>query len=236
MFGAVPTTVVVGGSGAASATGGGSSNLLQYSSQTPAVCSVNQVTGIVTGKAAGQCTIAADQTGDANYNAATEVTKNITVGKGSQVISFGIVPSVIVGGNGTVAATGGVSGNPVTFSSTTTGVCTVSGSTVTGVSAGSCSISADQSGNVDYNAAPQATQSFEVVIGPKLTIVNDYATGGTIFSDSVGIACGQTCTANFATGKPVKLIAIPAIGYQFSGWGGACSGYANYCTLTMDAA
>ena len=41
-----------------------------------------------------------------------------------------------VGGTGTVSATGGGSGNAVTFSSTTTGVCTVSGSTVSGVSAG----------------------------------------------------------------------------------------------------
>ena len=50
----------------------------------------------------------------------------------------------------------------LTFTSTTTGVCTVTGSTVTIVAAGTCSITANQSGNANYAAAPQIQQSFTV--------------------------------------------------------------------------
>jgi len=43
----------------------------------------------------------------------------------------------------------------------------VSGKTVTLVSAGTCSISADQAGNANYSAAPQVTQSFAVSLAPQ---------------------------------------------------------------------
>jgi hypothetical protein len=74
---------------------------------------------------------------------------------------------VVVGGTGAVSATGGASGNPVTFSSLTAGVCTtggVNGATVTGVSLGTCTIAANQAGNANYTAAPQVTQSFAVTL------------------------------------------------------------------------
>ena len=48
------------------------------------------------------------------------------------------------------------------FSSTTTGVCTVAGSTVTFRSAGTCRIAADQAGDADYDAAATVTQSIGV--------------------------------------------------------------------------
>ncbi|CAK0769840.1 hypothetical protein CCP3SC15_30058 [Gammaproteobacteria bacterium] len=66
----------------------------------------------------------------------------IGVGKTNQTITFGVTPitfgtapTVAVGGSGTLSATGSLSGSPVTFSATTPSVCTVSGSTVTGVTA-----------------------------------------------------------------------------------------------------
>jgi Dockerin type I domain/Putative Ig domain/Fibronectin type III domain len=82
-----------------------------------------------------------------------------------QSIVFGMAPEIVVGGTGVVAATGGASGNPVVFSSTTPAVCTVSGtngSTVTGLSAGSCTIAANQAGNSNYNPAPPVTQTFAI--------------------------------------------------------------------------
>ncbi len=176
-------------------------------------------------------------TNTANYNTASG-TVNVTVNKAGQTISFGAAPTVIVGGTGTVSATS-TSGLTVTFGSTTPAVCTTSGingSTVTGVVAGSCTIAANQAGNANYNDAPQVTQSFNVTAGFGLTVINLNPAGGTITSDTGGIVCGATCNANFATGTSVTLTAIPVTGYQFSGWGGACFGYGNSCTLTMDAA
>src|ERR1700722_12481201 len=84
---------------------------------------------------------------------------------GSQAIAFtsrAPTTAVVGGPSYVVAATGGASGNPVTFSSATSGVCTVSGSTVSFVGAGMCTLDANQAGNSDYAPAPTATQSFAV--------------------------------------------------------------------------
>ena len=79
----------------------------------------------------------------------------------SQAITFGSAPSVVVGGTGTVSAAAS-SGLPVSFASVTPAVCTISGSTVSGTSAGTCTIAADQAGNANYAAAPQVLHSFTI--------------------------------------------------------------------------
>ena len=166
VFSGVPA-IVVGGTTTLSATGGASGNPVTFSSQTAGVCTVSGNT--LTGVTAGTCTIAADQAGNANYGAAPQVTQTITstitVGKDAQTITFGAAPSLWIGATATLNATGGGSGNPVTFTSQTTGVCTTggtNGSLVTAVAAGSCTIAANQAGNTNYNAAPQTAQSFAV--------------------------------------------------------------------------
>lgn len=79
-FGSAPA-ITVGGTGTVSATA--TSGLpVTYSSLTAGVCSVSGNT--ITGIAAGTCSIAANQAGNASYNAATQVTQNITIGVASQ--------------------------------------------------------------------------------------------------------------------------------------------------------
>src|SRR5437588_85605 len=83
-----------------------------------------------------------------------------------QTITFtSTAPSgAIVGGpTYTVTATAS-SGLPVSLSidATSTGICTISGSTVSFTAAGACTIDADQAGNAGYQPAPQAQQSFSV--------------------------------------------------------------------------
>jgi hypothetical protein len=48
------------------------------------------------------------------------------------------------------------------MASSTTGVCTVSGTTVTLVSDGTCTITATQAGNANFSAATPVSQSFNV--------------------------------------------------------------------------
>ncbi len=145
------------------ATGGASGNPVTFSSGTPGVCTVTGST--VTLDHAGTCTVDADQAGDADYQAAPTAGQSFAVGKDPQSITFtSTAPAdARVGGPAyTVTATGGGSGNPVTFSSGTPGVCTVTGATVTLDHAGTCTIDADQAGDADYQAAPTAGQSFAV--------------------------------------------------------------------------
>lgn len=58
------------------------------------------------------------------------------------------------------------SGLTVSFTSATPAVCTVSGTSVSYVAAGTCTVNADQGGNALWAAAPQATQSFLVTTAP----------------------------------------------------------------------
>ncbi len=56
---------------------------------------------------------------------------------------------------------------------------------------------------------------------------------GTVTSDPPGIDCGTDCSEIYSSGTSVTLTATPSSGYQFSGWGGACSGSTALCTVTM---
>ncbi|MBK7658571.1 MAG: hypothetical protein IPJ28_05210 [Betaproteobacteria bacterium] len=78
-------------------------------------------------------------------------------GKAGQTIAFGAAPTIALGSSGYVAATAS-SGLLPTYTSTTPSVCTVSGNRVAAVATGTCIVAANQAGNANYNAAPQATQ------------------------------------------------------------------------------
>jgi hypothetical protein len=84
----------------------------------------------------------------------------------SQSIIFTSVPpaSPATGDTYRVAAKGGASGNPVTFTidSPSTSICSISGSTVTFNQPGSCVIDADEAGNAKYRPAPQVQQAITV--------------------------------------------------------------------------
>ncbi len=133
---------------------------VSFASTTPAVCTVSGAT--VTLVAVGTCTIRATQAGNANYAAATPVNRSFQVTPESQTITFGALSNQTLGtAPFTVSATAS-SGLAVSFASTTSTVCTVSGATVTLVAVGTCTIQATQAGNANYAAATPVNQSFQV--------------------------------------------------------------------------
>lgn len=67
-----------------------------------------------------------------------------------------------------------------------------------------------------------------------LTVTLVGAGTGTVTSTPAGISCPQTCTATFAPGTAVSLIAAPGLGASFGGWTGACRLAATVCALTTD--
>lgn len=207
-----PSGATFGGSYAASAAGGGSGNTVTLSSLSPSVCTVSGSTVSFVG--VGICTIAADQAGSPTYAAAPQATQSFTVGKAGQTVSITSSPTnTFYGGSSTITAVGGPSGNAVTFSSLTLPVCTVTGSAVTFVGAGSCTIAADQSGNAFYSPASQVTQTVQV--NPGLTALGTAALWiGLKNSDDVGlrvdlhadvlvngVIAGSGDVANAATGS-----------------------------------
>jgi hypothetical protein len=135
-----------------------------YSSLTTGVCTISG--GLVTMIAVGNCSIAADQAGNAGFSAAPQVTQTIVIKPASQAISFPQQASVTFNAGGQFPinppATAS-SGLPVTYTSLSTGICTVSGSLVTMVAAGNCGIAADQPGNASFSAAPQVALLIEIL-------------------------------------------------------------------------
>ena len=89
--------------------------------------------------------------------------------KSSQTLVFGTAPVLMVGGAaGTVSAasSAAVLNGLTTFSSLTPDTCTVSGTAVSAVAAGTCRVAANNGGNGDYLAAAQVTQDIEVAPAP----------------------------------------------------------------------
>ena len=105
-------------------------------------------------------------TGNPDYTSGSGTASLVITSAGQTITFTSTAPSAAVFGGPTydVTATGGASGNAVTFSSLTTGVCTVgaNGVTVSFVGVGTCEVAANQDGNGNYADASQATQSFNV--------------------------------------------------------------------------
>ena len=58
---------------------------------------------------------------------------------------------------------------------------------------------------------------------------------GTVVSSPPGIQCGGRCTADFRTGRTMRLFARPARGYRFAGWSGVCSLSDSSCSLALSS-
>ncbi|SET40455.1 fibronectin type III domain-containing protein [Stenotrophomonas indicatrix] len=71
-------------------------------------------------------------------------------------------PVYSVDGRFSVSANGGASGSPVVFASTTPDICRVEGNAVVMLAAGRCSLTANQAGNAQYQAAVQATLDVDI--------------------------------------------------------------------------
>jgi sugar lactone lactonase YvrE len=169
---------------------------VSFASTTPSVCTVSGTTVVLA--SAGQCTIMATQAGNAVYAAAPTVTQSFSVTQAGQTITFGTLSNVPYGTAPFTVSASATSGLPVSFASTTTAVCTVSGSTVTLLSPGQCTIIATQGGNTNYAGAPSVSQSFQV------TQIGQTITFGPLSNQVFG-AAPFTVTATATSGLPVSF-------------------------------
>jgi hypothetical protein len=125
------------------------------------------------------------------------------IAKQDQTISFTSTPpgAAKVGGTYAVAATA-TSGRTVTFSidAASASVCSVSGSQVSFIGVGACTINANQAGNVGYNAAPQVHQSFPVGQASQSINFTSSAPASAKFGDTYNVTAAATSglTVTFA--------------------------------------
>src|SRR5204862_413451 len=87
------------------------------------------------------------------------VGRSFIITKSWQLISF-TQPADTPFSAGSLVLTATAPGGTVTFTSLSTGVCTVAGSTVTFVTPGECVIYANQAGDATYSPAPTVGRSF----------------------------------------------------------------------------
>lgn len=125
---------------------------LTYTSLTTAICTVSGNT--VTLLRAGECTIQAAQAGNEAYNPAAPVSQTFTVTKRPQTITFGSLSDKLLGDEPFVVSTSASSGLAVSYSTETPVICTISGTIVTLVATGRCTIKASQPGSDIYDPRP----------------------------------------------------------------------------------
>jgi hypothetical protein len=129
----------------ATASGGGA---VTFTSNTPDTCSVNGATATLL--KAGECSITATQPGGNGYGPASK-SQLFVIPKNPQKLTFrnpGAQP--LDNTPVTLVATSNIPDRAVTFSSSTPTVCTVSGSTLTKVGNGICTVTATQAGDDIY--------------------------------------------------------------------------------------
>jgi hypothetical protein len=224
-----PSGATVGSTYKVTATGGGSGKPVTFSidgSSTSGACSLSGST--VSFKAAGTCVVDANQAGNASFSAAPQVQQSFMIGAATvvltaQAITFtSTAPSgATVGGTYTATATGGGSGKPVTFSidsSSTSGACSLSGSTVSFNAAGTCVVDANQASSASYSAAPQVQQSFMISAAdppsnppsdPPSNPPSDPPTSGGAASPSSPV-CGNASILSGPATAPAGAVTLPA--------------------------
>jgi uncharacterized repeat protein (TIGR02543 family) len=137
-------------------------------------------------------------------NAAKSVTANFKSIAYQQTIVFGNPPNMVVGGTGTVNASGGGSSQPVIFTSKTESICSVTtDGKVTGKAAGLCTIAANQAGYINYLPAPEVTQSF-YVIGATFAYIPD-SLSVAVYDMATMTRVATIATGSYPMGIAVKL-------------------------------
>ncbi len=133
-----------------------------------------------------------------------------------------------VGDSSTLSATAD-SGLTVTFGTSTPAICTVSGSSVSLVAAGTCTVTADQAGNASFNPAPQVTLNITVAGGLTDQVITEFVVvaGDVGDSSTLSATADSGLTVTFGTSTPaICTVTSSSVTYDAVGT----------CTVTLDQA
>nr|WP_312987929.1 choice-of-anchor U domain-containing protein [Comamonas koreensis] len=180
---AASTSIALKGTTQVTASGGSGTISYTYALVSGAdACTLDSSSGLVTGKAIGTCEINASNAASAGYDAATSSNSvTISVGKASQTIAFSLPagPLVLRAADVTLSATTDAEGLTVsTFASKTARVCEVEGATLKFYTAGTCTVTASQSGDATYAAAEKdASVTVTLPAGTSNRVIGTLAQG-----------------------------------------------------------
>jgi alpha-tubulin suppressor-like RCC1 family protein len=131
-----------------------------YASSNPSVATISGLSVHIVG--AGAATITAAQAGNVNYDSAASISRALAVGVKNQTITFPALSAKVFGDADFILGDSTSSGLAVTYASSNTAVATVSSRTVHIVGAGTAALTASQTGNAFYAAAPDVVQVLTV--------------------------------------------------------------------------
>ncbi len=151
-----PANATYGDHFTVAATGGASGNPVTYGSSGS--CSNTGAHYTMTGS--GQCTVTYDEAGSTEYSAAPELTETVTGHKADQTITFVTPASHTYGNSDFDPGATSSSGDAVSYGAS--GACTIASGKVHLTGAGSCTVTANQAGDANYNAAAQVQRTFSV--------------------------------------------------------------------------
>lgn len=90
----------------------------------------------------------------------------------------------------------------------------------------------DDEATATFSAPGSGTSELSVNVTGDASNNGGSVVGGSIDCDPAD----TTCTWDVTTGSTVTLVEKPEAGFAFAGWGGACSGTAKSCTVSMSSA
>ncbi len=188
-----------------------------------------QLNQLTANNGTGVCTVTATMAGNSNYNPITSTPANtVTLSQMSQTITFTTNPPASAGYNTsfTVAATGGASGNAVTF--TSSGVCSNVGATYTMTSGtGTCSVIANQLGNTNYSAAPQVTKTVTASLVAQTITFTTNPPAGAAYNTSFTVAATGGASGNAVIFTSSGVCSNISATYSMTSGTGTCSVIAN---------
>ena len=196
-----PGSAVVGGTTytpTATATSG-DTVAITVDGSSSSVCSISG--GVVSFQAVGTCKLDFNDTGNSNWNAASQVQQSFGVSKGTSVITVtsSAPGSAVVGGTTYTPTATATSGDTVaiTVDGSSSSVCSISGGVVSFQAVGTCKLDFNDTGNSNWNAASQVQQSFGVSKGTSVITVTSSApgsavVGGTTYTPTATATSGDT--------------------------------------------
>ena len=152
--------------------------------------------------AAGTCTVNANQSGDTNYNAATQVSRSITISRATSAITANGSTTYTYSGlaQGPSSSTKSGSGGAVTYSYQGTGSTIYSASTTKPTNAGTYTVTATVAEDNGYSSATSTPLAFsieQISESSGITITSVSATYGTNLSLTTSGASGGTGAVTF---------------------------------------
>ena len=203
-------------------------------------------TATITATTIGTCLIQASKAADSTYDTTTSTAATFSFTKAPQTITFATPSAMTVGGSTQTVTPTASSSLTVTLTSTTTGICTIAGFVITAVTPGTCSITASQAGNANYEAAAEIIRSFSitgVVSIAAIAGVTAPVTGATPVSTTTAGA-GYTGTVSWSDSPTIfapeitytaTITLTVATGYTLTGVSSNFFTVAGATTVTHDA-